>query len=188
MDLTGLYEQIKGCQRCSLAQTRTNFVFGNGNEAAELVFVGEAPGQEEDLQGKPFVGRAGQLLTRIIESIGFRREEVYITNILKCRPPGNRDPLPEEIKQCEPYLIEQLRIINPRVICALGRIAAQTLLKTKTPLSKLRGAVHDYQGIKLIVTYHPAALLRYPQYKKSTWEDMQLLRRVYDQDQLEVKP
>lgn len=181
MTLADFYLSIKDCRRCGLAETRANFVFGTGSESAELVFVGEAPGQEEDLQGEPFVGRAGQLLTRIIESIGFRRKDVYIANILKCRPPGNRDPLPEEIEKCEPYLVEQLRIIEPKVICALGRVAAQTLLRTKTPLSKLRGTIHNYLGIKLITTYHPAALLRYTQYKRPTWEDMQLLRKVYDQ-------
>ena len=178
--LDELYQQVRECRRCHLWKTRTNFVFGAGNEQAELAFIGEAPGRDEDLQGEPFVGRAGQLLTRIIEAIHLRREDVFIGNILKCRPPENRDPLPEEIHTCLPILDMQLRIIRPNILCTLGRIAAQTLLQTNAPLSKLRGRVHDLRGVKVIVTYHPAALLRNPNLKRPCWEDMQLLRREYD--------
>ncbi len=178
--LTDLLNQVKNCKRCHLYKTRTNLVFGAGNDKSKVMFVGEAPGREEDLQGKPFVGKAGQLLDKILAAIDFRREEVYIANILKCRPPDNRDPLPDEIGMCEPYLLEQIRIIQPELICALGRIAAQALLKTKDPLSRLRGKIHDYHGTKFLVTYHPAALLRYPQYKRPTWDDVRMLKREYD--------
>lgn len=181
INLDDLYDAIKDCQRCGLSATRTNFVFGVGNESADLVLVGEAPGMEEDLQGEPFVGKAGQLLDKILASINFAREEVYIANVLKCRPPGNRDPSPQEVEKCLPYLYQQLKIIKPRLILAVGRIAAQTLLKTTEPLSKLRGKIHNFDGAKLLVTYHPAALLRFPQLKRSTWEDVQLLRKIYDQ-------
>ena len=174
-------QQIKNCAKCHLHKSRTNFVFGVGNENADIVFVGEAPGREEDLKGEPFVGEAGKLLNKILLSVNFKREEVYIGNILKCRPPENREPLPEEIEICQPYLLKQIDIIQPKFICALGRVSAQTLLKTKIALGKLRGRFHDYNGIKLLTTYHPAALLRYPQYKKDTWEDMKLLRKEYDQ-------
>ncbi|MBI3607558.1 MAG: uracil-DNA glycosylase [Nitrospirae bacterium] len=166
-------ETIGDCQRCTLAPTRTHVVFGVGNPRAGLVFVGEAPGADEDAQGIPFVGRAGQLLTKIIEAMGLRRDDVYIANIIKCRPPGNRNPQPDEIAACEPFLIEQLDIIRPRVICALGTFSAQTLLKTKDPISRLRGRWHVYQGIKLMPTFHPAYLLRNPGEKKAVWEDMQ---------------
>jgi uracil-DNA glycosylase family 4 len=178
--LTDFYEEIKDCKKCHLHQSRTTLVFGAGNQNAEVMFVGEAPGREEDLQGEPFVGRAGQLLDKILAAIKFSRDEVYIANILKCRPPENRDPLPDEIQMCEPHLLEQIRIIQPKIICALGRIAAQALLKTKAPLGQLRGKLHDYHGTKFLVTYHPAALLRYPQYKRPTWEDVKLLRKEYD--------
>jgi uracil-DNA glycosylase family 4 len=178
--LKEFYNKIKNCQKCHLNKSRTNFVFGVGNSHAGVMFIGEAPGRDEDLQGEPFVGRAGQLLNKILAAINFQREEVYIANILKCRPPENRDPLPEEIELCEPYLIEQIRLIKPKLICALGRISAQALLKTKTPLNRLRGRFHDYQGTKFLVTYHPAALLRYPQFKKDTWEDVKMLRAEYD--------
>lgn len=174
-------QQIKNCAKCHLHKSRTNFVFGIGNENADIVFVGEAPGREEDLKGEPFVGEAGKLLNKILLSVNFKREEVYIGNILKCRPPENREPLPEEIEICQPYLLKQIDIIKPKFICALGRVSAQTLLKTKIALGKIRGRFHDYNGIKLLATYHPAALLRYPQYKKDTWEDMKLLRKEYDQ-------
>jgi len=173
-------ESIRNCRKCGLARTRKNFVFGSGNPDAEIMFVGEAPGREEDLQGMPFVGKAGGLLTKIIEAIQLRREDVYIANVLKCRPPNNRDPEPEEIAQCEAYLIRQIEIVEPKVICALGRIAAQALLKTGAGLKVLREKVHTYRGIKLIVTYHPAALLRNPQWKRPTWEDMKRLRRECD--------
>lgn len=172
--------EISSCKKCPLGKTRTKFVFGEGAPDAGLVFVGEAPGQDEDLQGRPFVGAAGQLLTKIIEAIRLKRSEVYICNILKCRPPGNRNPLPDEIRQCEPYLRTQLEIIKPRVICALGTFAAQTLLQTNTPISRLRGQIHYYHNIKLVPTYHPAALLRNPGWKRPTWEDVQLVRKIYD--------
>lgn len=166
---------VENCQLCPLHKTRTNVVFGTGNEKAKLVFVGEAPGADEDAQGMPFVGKAGQKLTQIIQAIGLTREEVYITNVLKCRPPNNRNPLPEEIRCCEPYLIHQLKLIKPETICALGTFAAQTLLKTDQPISKLRGRFHTYQGIRLMPTYHPAFILRNPQYKRDVWEDVQKL-------------
>jgi DNA polymerase len=150
-------------------------VFGVGNPCAELVFVGEAPGAEEDAQGVPFVGAAGQLLTRIIEAMGLRRDDVYIANIIKCRPPANRNPQPDEIASCEPFLIAQLDIIAPKVICALGTFAAQTLLKTKEPISRLRGRWHAYRGIPLMPTFHPAYLLRNPGDKKIVWADVKLV-------------
>lgn len=162
---------------CHLCRTRTNLVFGAGNPDAKLVFVGEAPGREEDIQGFPFVGRAGQLLTRIIESIGLKREHVYISNILKCRPPDNRNPFPTEILACEGYLVRQLEIIKPRVICALGKFAAQTLLKSQTSITQLRGKFCDYHGMRLIPTFHPAYLLRNPQDKRLVWEDMKRIKR-----------
>jgi uracil-DNA glycosylase family 4 len=179
-DLGKFHAEIKDCVRCSLHKTRTNFVFGVGNPESPIMFIGEAPGREEDLRGEPFVGAAGRLLDKILEAIKFKREEIYIANVLKCRPPENRDPLPEEVEKCEPYLLKQIEIIKPKLICALGRISSQALLKTKLPLNKLRGRFHDYHGIKLLVTYHPAALLRYPQYKRETWEDVQILRKEYD--------
>jgi DNA polymerase len=166
-------DTIGDCRRCGLAPTRTNLVFGVGNPHAELVFVGEAPGAEEDAQGVPFVGAAGQLLTKIIEAMGLRRDDVYIANILKCRPPGNRNPLPNEIASCEPFLIAQLEIIGPKVICALGTFAAQTLLKTKDPISRLRGRWHTYHDVPLMPTFHPAYLLRNPAEKKTVWADVQ---------------
>ena len=162
---------------CQLCRTRTNLVFGAGNASARLVFVGEAPGREEDLQGLPFVGRAGQLLTKIIESIGLKRKDVYICNILKCRPPNNRNPFPTEILACEGYLVRQLQIIKPKVICALGKFAAQTLLRDQTSISRLRGKFFDYYGIKLIPTFHPAYLLRNPRDKRLVWEDMKKIKR-----------
>lgn len=179
-DLDELRGVVSGCLRCPLGATRKKFVFGSGNRRAGVMFVGEAPGADEDAQGLPFVGRAGQLLTKMIESIGLRREEVYITNVLKCRPPGNRDPLSGEIEKCEPILLRQIEIIRPKIICALGRISGKTLLRTETSLAALRGRVHDYHGVKLVVTYHPAALLRNPQWKRPTWEDLKFLRREYD--------
>jgi DNA polymerase len=165
------------CTRCKLHTTRTQIVFGVGNPKARLVFVGEAPGADEDAQGEPFVGRAGQLLTKIIEAMGLRREDVYICNIIKCRPPNNRTPESDEIVACQPFLLEQLRAIEPQFICALGGPAAQTLLQTKEPISRLRGRFHDYHGIPLLPTFHPAFLLRNPSEKKTVWEDMKLLLR-----------
>ncbi|HWP81372.1 MAG TPA: uracil-DNA glycosylase [Bacteroidota bacterium] len=179
--LDQLNSMICNCTKCSLGFTRKNFVFGVGNPKAEVVMVGEAPGADEDEQGEPFVGRAGQLLNKILEAIHFKREEVYICNILKCRPPNNRDPLPDEIEKCEPHLWKQLEIIRPKMILCLGRIAAQALLKTNASLSTLRGKVHNYRGIKLMVTYHPAALLRNPNWKRPAWEDVQLFRKHYDE-------
>ena len=173
---------VESCQSCPLHETRTNTVPGAGNENARLVFVGEAPGADEDRQGIPFVGRAGQKLTQIIEAMGLSRSEVYIANVLKCRPPGNRNPLPEEVQACEPYLIAQLRLIKPRVICALGAFAAQTLLRTDQRISRLRGQFHTYQGIKLMPTYHPAFLLRNPRSKRDVWEDVQKVKAEYDRE------
>jgi len=182
IDLLGT--NISKCQKCPLEKTRTNFVFGTGNPGADIVVVGEAPGRDEDAQGKPFVGRAGQLLTDILKAINFTREEVFICNILKCRPPENRNPLPEEILQCEPYLFKQLELIKPKLILAVGTFAGQTLLKSKEPLGKLRGKFFDFYigdiKAKLMVTYHPAALLRNPHWKKPTWEDVKLFRKEYD--------
>jgi len=175
------YEQAIGeCEKCPLGRTRTKFVFGVGNPQAGIVFIGEAPGRDEDLLGEPFVGRAGKLLDKILAAIKFSRDDVYIANILKCRPPDNRDPLPEEVQACLPHLLQQIKIIKPKLVCCLGRVAAQILLDTKTPLGKLRGKFIDYYGMKLLVTYHPAALLRNPSYKHDTWEDMKMLRREYD--------
>jgi uracil-DNA glycosylase family 4 len=172
--------QVRDCKQCKLWKSRTQTVFGVGNPDADLVFVGEAPGRDEDLQGEPFVGVAGQLLTKILGAIGFAREDVYICNVLKCRPPNNRDPQPDEVEACEPYLLQQLSIIQPKVICALGRHAAYSLLGTTESLARLRTRVHDYHGIPLVVTYHPAALLRNPQWKRPTWEDVQKLRTLHD--------
>ena len=175
-------QHVKGCIKCQLHETRTNTVFGQGNTAARLVFVGEAPGREEDLQGLAFVGRAGQLLTKMIAAMGLTRDEVFICNILKCRPPDNRDPAPDEIASCWPYLDEQLQIIQPEVIVALGRPAAQTLLRTKESIGRLRGQWHDYyisgipmvgEATPLMATYHPAYLLRNPADKNKAWSDLQ---------------
>ena len=178
--LAAFHDEICQCTRCPLGHTRTRFVFGSGNPEAGIMFVGEAPGEEEDRRGLPFVGPAGQFLTRIIEAMGLSREDVYICNVLKCRPPGNRDPGPEEVASCEPFLRRQIEIVEPRVICCLGRTAAHALLKTEAPLSRLRGVLHEYAGIPLIVTYHPAALLRNEGYKRPTWEDVKWVRRQYD--------
>lgn len=168
-------EDICHCHLCPLGDSRTKFVYGVGNPEADLMFVGEAPGRDEDLKGEPFVGRAGQLLDKILIAMQMTRQEVYIANILKCRPPGNRDPQPDEMDKCFPFLKEQVRLIRPKAICALGRIAAQALLETKTPLGKLRRQWHNFEGIATLVTYHPAALLRFPKYKRDTWEDMQMI-------------
>ena len=176
--LTKICQEMANCQLCQLAKTRHNLVFGDGNFHAQIVFVGEAPGADEDEQGLPFVGRAGQLLTDIIvKGMKLDRKDVYICNILKCRPPGNRNPLPDEISKCEPFLKKQLQIISPKIICALGTFAAQTLLKTDIPISALRGRFHSYEGIKLMPTYHPAYLLRNPSAKKPVWEDVQMIMK-----------
>jgi len=164
-----------------LHSTRTQIVFGSGNPQAKLVFVGEGPGRDEDLQGQPFVGLAGQLLTKIIQAIQLSRQEVYIANIIKCRPPGNRNPEPDEISTCEPFLIKQLEVIRPKLICALGTFAAQTLLQTEEKISLLRGRFHPYRGILLMPTYHPAFLLRNANYKRDVWEDMKKIKREYEQ-------
>lgn len=172
--------EVAACRACALHESRTNTVFGAGNAGASLVFVGEAPGADEDLQGQPFVGKSGQLLGKIIEAIGFSRDDVFICNILKCRPPQNRDPQRDEVASCENYLKRQLAVIRPRVICCLGRVAAQTLLGTEAPLGKLRQTVHFYEGIPVMATYHPAALLRNPDFKRPTWEDVRKLRALHD--------
>ena len=178
--LDEIAEKVKKCTRCSLYETATHAVPGEGDPRARLVCVGEAPGAKEDETGRPFVGQAGQLLTKILGAIDLTREQVFICNVLKHRPPGNRNPRPEEVEACSPYLIRQLELIKPKVIVAFGTFAAQTLLQTKTPLGQLRGLVHRYHGIPLIVTYHPAALLRNPAWKRPTWEDVKLARRILD--------
>lgn len=175
-ELEILRAEVSGCPRCQeLVDTRTQTVFGVGNPQARLVFCGEAPGADEDKQGEPFVGRAGQLLTKIIEACTLSREEVYILNVLKCRPPGNRNPLPTEVHNCRGYLDRQLEIIRPEYICCLGTVAAQTLLETTTPIGRLRGSFHDYKGIPVWCTYHPAYLLRNPGAKRHVWDDMKAL-------------
>jgi DNA polymerase len=178
--LDELAEKVKKCTRCELYKTATHSVPGEGDPHAGLVCVGEAPGAKEDATGRPFVGQAGQLLTKILAAIDLTREQVFIVNVLKHRPPANRNPRPEEVVACSPYLIRQLELIKPRVIVAFGTFAAQTLLQTKTPIGQLRGFVHRYHGIPLIVTYHPAALLRNPAWKRPTWEDVKLARRILD--------
>ena len=170
------------CRRCKLHAHRQTIVFGTGNPKAKLVFVGEGPGRDEDLQGKPFVGTAGQLLTKIIQAIQLTREEVYITNIVKCRPPENRNPQPDEIAACVPFLGEQLRVIQPKLICALGTHAAQTLLHTGEKITSLRGRFHSCQGIPLMPTYHPAYLLRNPNSKRDVWEDMKKIKQEYEKN------
>ena len=170
--LDSLKEELLKCQECVLHKTRTNLVFGEGHPNAQLMFVGEAPGRQEDIEGRPFVGRAGQLLTKIINAMHLKRNQVYIANILKDRPPNNRNPQQEEIAACKGYLEKQIDIIEPRVICALGTFAAQVLLEVDTPISKLRGKFYDYRQIKFMPTYHPAYLLRNPKEKKVVWEDM----------------
>lgn len=178
-DLVSIRADIGDCTRCKLhAQGRSQIVFGVGNPSADLMFVGEAPGADEDAQGVPFVGRAGQLLTKIIEAMGLTRDDVYIANIIKCRPPGNRNPEPDEIAECEPFLLRQIASIQPIVIVALGTFAAHALLKTDLPISRLRGTFHDYHGAKLLPTFHPAYLLRSPEKKRDVWDDMKKVRAV----------
>jgi DNA polymerase len=178
--LDAVAQHVAACRGCTLHQTAKNPVPGEGNPHAGFVCVGEAPGQTEDELGRPFVGRAGDLLTKILEAIQLRREDVFICNVLKHRPPGNRNPAPDEIKACSPYLMRQLELLQPKVILALGTFASQTLLQTTQPIGKLRGLVHRFHGVPLIVTYHPAALLRNPAWKRPTWEDVQLARRIFD--------
>jgi DNA polymerase len=179
--LAGLREHIGDCRRCKLAPGRRHLVFGVGNPKARLAFVGEAPGADEDAKGEPFVGRAGQLLTEIItKGMRLRRDDVYICNVIKCRPPGNRNPEPDEVDSCEPFLLRQLQIIGPEVVVALGKFAAQTLLRSKSPISQLRGRWFDYHGIMLMPTFHPAYLLRNPADKRVVWEDIQKVMRVLE--------
>lgn len=182
--LDELKKSVSACTKCSLCKTRTQTVFGSGSTKAAILFVGEAPGADEDAQGLPFVGRAGQLLTKMIEeprSLGLPRSEVYIANILKCRPPENRKPQSQEITQCEPYLIAQIENIKPRIICALGATAANTLLNNTLSMGAMRGQTYDYHGTPLLVTYHPAALLRNPDWKQPAWEDMLRLRAIFEE-------
>ncbi|TMQ48534.1 MAG: uracil-DNA glycosylase [Candidatus Eisenbacteria bacterium] len=167
---------VSECRKCGLCETRTNTVFADGSARARLVFIGEAPGRDEDLKGLPFVGRAGQLLDKMITAIDLKREEVYICNVLKCRPPENRTPAPDEVEQCLPYLEQQLALLKPALLCALGLSAVQALLKTKASMTSLRGRTFEYKGIPLIPTYHPAALLRNPGLKREAWEDLQRVR------------
>jgi len=177
--LVDVRNEIGDCTRCRLhSQGRTQIVFGVGNPQADLMFVGEAPGADEDVQGIPFVGRAGQLLTKIIEAIGLTRDDVYIANVIKCRPPGNRNPEQDEVNTCEPFLYRQIDIIKPKVIVALGTFAAKALLQSTDPISRLRGRTYDYRGAKLIPTFHPAYLLRNPSSKREVWEDMKVARKL----------
>ena len=176
--LERIAQELAGCIRCKLCRGRTNIVLGEGNPAADLVFVGEGPGEQEDLHGRPFIGRAGQLLDRMIGAMGLSRDQVYIANVVKCRPPGNRNPEPDEIATCGPFLLRQLNVIRPKVIVALGKFSAQTLLQTETPISALRGKFHPYHGgIQLMPTFHPAYLLRNPPAKKDVWIDLQLVAK-----------
>ena len=174
--LEEIRQEIGDCRRCKLWERRHSIVFGVGNPEADLMFVGEAPGADEDAQGIPFVGRAGKLLTKIIEAMGLTREQVYIANILKCRPPGNRDPEPDEVETCEGFLFQQIQAVQPRIIVALGRHAAQLLLQTKTPISKIRGEFFQFQHSLLIPTFHPSYLLRNPSSKRQVWEDMKAVQ------------
>ena len=177
--LAAIRADIGDCTRCKLHTLgRRQIVFGVGNPQADLMFVGEAPGADEDVQGEPFVGRAGQLLTKIIEAIGLKREDVYIANVIKCRPPQNRNPEQDEVDTCEPFLFQQIDVIKPKVVVALGTFAARALLRTLDPISRLRGRVFEYRGAKLIPTFHPAYLLRNPSSKREVWEDMKLVRSL----------
>jgi len=176
--LVEIRTDLGDCKRCRLSEKRKNIVFGEGDPHAKLMFVGEGPGYDEDQIGEPFVGAAGKLLTKIIEAINHTREQVYICNIIKCRPPGNRNPKPDEIEVCFPFLKRQIASVKPDIICALGTFAAQTLLETKSPISKLRGSFYDYMGSKVLPTYHPAYLLRNPEKKRDVWEDMKKLMKI----------
>lgn len=180
--LSEIERRVRSCEDCALHQGRTNTVFGAGSPSTKVMFIGEGPGRDEDLKGEPFVGRSGQLLTKILEAIDLSRADVYITNIVKCRPPQNRDPQEDEVRCCEKYLIDQIGVIKPKLICALGRVAAQWLLDTKEPLSSLRQSENTYHGIPVLVTYHPAALLRNPQLKRGTWEDFKRLKVIINDD------
>lgn len=185
--LAALREEVAACQACALWETRTQTVFGVGDPQADVMFVGEAPGADEDRQGEPFVGRAGKLLDRLLRSAGFRREEVFICNVLKCRPPGNRDPEPREIDRCSPYLLRQIELIDPAVVLALGSFASRTLLDVRDSIRSMRQQEHTFRGYPLAVTYHPAALLRNPNWTRPTWEDLQKVRRMVD-DARDRKP
>jgi uracil-DNA glycosylase family 4 len=175
LTLKGIREKLGDCKRCKLSQGRNQIVFGDGSSRAALMFIGEGPGAEEDLQGLPFVGAAGQLLNNLLSKLGLRREEVYIANVVKCRPPGNRDPEADEIEQCLPFLLAQIEAIKPRVIVTLGRPSTQAVLGTQAPLTRLRGQWHTYGNIKVMPTFHPSYLLRFPRERHKTWEDMQLV-------------
>jgi uracil-DNA glycosylase len=176
--LAEIRSDLGDCRRCPLCETRKNIVFGVGSQDAPVLFVGEAPGREEDIQGEPFVGEAGQLLTNMIKAMGYERSEVYICNVLKCRPPANRDPLPAEIVPCSPFLLRQVKAVAPKAIVALGTFAAQTLLGSAAPISRLRGRFHDYHGIPLMPTFHPAYLLRSPEKKREVWADLQQVMKL----------
>lgn len=178
--LKSFSETIKDCQKCELSKSRNSIVFGDGNPKADVMIIGEAPGAEEDKQGIPFVGRSGKLLTDILKAIKFEREDVYIANIIKCRPPANRNPSSAEMDECTPYLYKQIELIKPKAILCVGLVAATSFLKQKESLTKLRGNVYEVQGIKTMVTYHPAALLRNPNWKKGCWEDVQKFRKLYE--------
>lgn len=181
VNLQDIRGELGNCQRCKLGKTRRALVFGEGNPKASLMLIGEGPGYDEDVQGKPFVGKAGQLLTKILQAVAIQREEVYITNIVKCRPPQNRNPEPDEIESCNPLLLKQIQAIQPRVICPLGTFAAQTLLQTADKITSLRGRVFTFSGIQIIPTYHPAYLLRNPEKKREVWEDMKKIAKILSQ-------
>lgn len=185
--LEAFHEMIEDCKKCDLWKTRTNLVFGTGDPKADIMVIGEAPGADEDRTGKPFVGRAGELLTKILEAVELDRDQVFICNIIKSRPPGNRRPETDEVRACIPYLYRQIEMVAPRFILALGLTAAKSLLGTNAPMKELRGKVQDWHGIPVIITYHPAALLRNPQWKRPTWEDVKLLRRLYDETKKKKK-
>lgn len=176
-NLNEIHQEIGDCKRCKLSKGRTHIVLGEGSESAKLVFVGEAPGESEDLEGKPFIGRSGQLLEKMINAMGLKRSEVFICNVVKCRPPENRNPENDEVGSCAPYLLAQLSVLKPKVIVALGKFASQTLLQTNTEISELRGRFHDFRGVKLMPTFHPAYLLRSPSSKKDAWEDLKIVAK-----------
>ncbi len=176
--LDSLRQKMAACTRCELHKTRTNMVFGEGNPDSELIFIGEGPGRDEDLSGRPFVGRAGALLTKIIKAMGLEREDVYMANIVKCRPPGNRNPEPDEVLECIPFLEEQVDLIGPKVICSLGNVATQTLTGERNGITRMRGGSYEYRGIQVIPTFHPAACLRNPGIKKDVWEDIKKIMKV----------
>lgn len=177
--LWNFMREIRNCTRCALGKTRTKFVFGDGNEHADIMFIGEAPGADEDRTGIPFVGRAGKLLNKLLDRIQLKREDVFIANILKCRPPNNRDPLPSEVQECIPYLYKQIDLIQPEIIVALGRVAAQNLLNTTASLKQMRGRLWQYRGVDMIVTYHPAAILRNPGFLNAAYEDFDFIAATY---------